>query len=32
MENGKFLMMTRRMVGVAGEPESGKAKARAVAS
>jgi hypothetical protein len=30
MENGKFLMMTRRMVGVAGEPESGKVKARAV--
>ena len=31
-ENGNFLTITRRVLGVAREPESGKARARAVAS
>jgi hypothetical protein len=32
MEDGKYLVMTRRRLGPDGEPESGNAKARAVAS
>jgi hypothetical protein len=32
MEDMQLLMMTRRIAGVAVEPESGKANARAVAS